>query len=337
MKRPNPFRFILAVLLVGLVAGFAAGAMYGQSTSGIVVGMVKDPSGAPIADASVRVENIVSGYSRETTTNAQGTYRFPNLPFNPYRVIVRSPGFDTASKSVEISNTVPVPLSFNLTIGTSTVVTVEAGPELVENDPTFHADIDRSVIDHLPIESPSSALSSIVTLASPGVAADSNGLMHGLGDHAENSFNIDGQPITDQQSKVFSNQVPAAAVQSLEVIDGAPPAEFGDKTSLVVKVTTRSGQGVRKPTGDVRLSYGSFGSSFLSFDTAMGGENWGNFLAVDGLQSGRFLDGPEFAVFHDKGNEENFFDRVDYNFTHKDSIHFNAQYTHSWFQTPNDF
>jgi len=337
MKRPNPFRFILAVLLVGLVAGFAAGAMYGQSTSGVVVGMVKDPSGAPIADASVRVENIVSGYSRETTTNAQGTYRFPNLPFNPYRVIVRSPGFDTASKSVEISNTVPVPLSFNLTIGTSTVVTVEAGPELVENDPTFHADIDRSVIDHLPIESPSSALSSIVTLASPGVAADSNGLMHGLGDHAENSFNIDGQPITDQQSKVFSNQVPAAAVQSLEVIDGAPPAEFGDKTSLVVKVTTRSGQGVRKPTGDVRLSYGSFGSSFLSFDTAMGGENWGNFLAVDGLQSGRFLDGPEFAVFHDKGNEENFFDRVDYNFTHKDSIHFNAQYTHSWFQTPNDF
>jgi hypothetical protein len=99
--------------------------------------------------------------------------------------------------------------------------------------------VDRSLIDHLPVESPSSGLSSIVTLTSPGVAADSNGLMHGLGDHAENSFNLDGEPITDQQSKVFSNQVPAAAVQSLEVIDGAPPAEYGDKTSLVVKLTTR--------------------------------------------------------------------------------------------------
>ncbi len=45
---------------------------------------------------------------------------------------------------------------------------------------------------------------------------------------------------------------------SLEVIDGAPPAEYGDKTSLVIVATTRSGQGVTKPTGDVYASYGSF-------------------------------------------------------------------------------
>ena len=106
--------------------------------------------------------------------------------------------------------------------------------------------------------------------------------MHGLGDHAENSFNVDGEPITDQQSKVFSNQVPAAAIHSLEVIDGAPPAEFGDKTSLVVKVTTRSGQGVTTPTGDIRFAYGTFGTSNLGFNLAYGARNWGNFIAVDG-------------------------------------------------------
>ena len=99
------------------------------------------------------------------------------------------------------------------------------------------------MIDKMPLESASSSLSSIVTLSSPGVSADSNGLFHGLGDHAENSFSVDGQPITDQQSKVFSNQLPSDAVQSLTVIDGAPPAEFGDKTSLVIVATTRSGQG----------------------------------------------------------------------------------------------
>jgi hypothetical protein len=337
MKRPNPIRAFLTFLLIGMLAAFTVGAIHGQSTSGTVTGIVKDASGAAVPNATVSLQNSVSGYARETTTNAQGAYRFANLPFNPYRVIVRSSGFNSSSESVDVTNTVPVLLPFTLTVGSNTVVSVEAGPELVETDPTFHADIDRSVIDHLPIESPSSALSSIVTLASPGVAADSNGLMHGLGDHAENSFNLDGQPITDQQSKVFSNQIPAAAIQSLEVIGGAPTAEYGDKTSLVVKVTTRSGQGVRKPTGDLALSYGSFGTSYVAFDTAIGGENWGNFLAVDGLQSGRFLDGPEFSVFHDKGNEENFFDRVDFNLSQKDSIHFNAQYTRSWFQTPNDY
>ncbi len=336
MKRPITLRLLLVLVMAGMFA-LATQMLNAQSTSGVITGLVKDASGAPVAGATVTVENVASGYSRDTLTGADGTYRFPNLPFNPYSIVVQGRGFNRASSNVQVLNTVPVNAPFTLVVGSSATVSVEAGPELVESDPTFHADIDRSVIDHLPIESPSSSLSSMVTLTSPGVAADSNGLMHGLGDHAENSFSIDGQPITDQQSKVFSNQVPAAAVQSLEVIDGAPPAEFGDKTSLVVKVTTRSGQGVRQPSGDVKLSYGSFGSSFLSFDMAVGGNKWGNFIAVDGLQSGRFLDGSEFAVFHDKGNEENLFDRVDYDITPKDSIHFNAQYTRSWFQTPNDY
>ena len=74
--------------------------------------------------------------------------------------------------------------------------------------PTEHTDVDRGLFEELPLESQSSPLSSLITLASPGIAADSNGLFHGLGDHAENSFSVDGQPITDQVSKVFSNQSP---------------------------------------------------------------------------------------------------------------------------------
>ena len=169
------------------------------------------------------------------------------------------------------------------------------------------------------------------------MAADSNGLMHGLGDHAENSFSLDGEQITDQQSKVFSNQIPAEGVQSMEVIDGAPPAEYGDKTSLIVKVTTRSGLGITQPTGSLQYNYGTFGTSYAAFNIANGGENWGNFFDIDGLQTGRFLDAPEFAVFHDKGNEENVFDRIDYLFNQKDSIHFDVQYTRSLFQTPDDY
>ena len=58
---------------------------------------------------------------------------------------------------------------------------------------------------------------------------------------------------------------------------------------------------------------------------------------LSGLNSGRFLDPPEFAVMHDKGNEENLFDRVDYQLSPADSIHLNFGYTRSWFQTPNSF
>jgi TonB-dependent receptor-like protein len=217
------------------------------------------------------------------------------------------------------------------------VITVPAGQDLLENDSTFHTDVDRGLFDKLPLESQSSSMSSLVTLATPGVAADSNGLFHGLGDHAENSFSVDGQPITDQQSKVFSNQIPVDAVESLEVISGAPPAEFGDKTSLIIKATTRSGQGVTTPHGSVTVSYGTFGSSNIGFDLAYGGQQWGNFISANGLNTGRFLDPPEFTVMHAKGNEENVFDRVDYRLFSADSIQLNLSYTRSWFQTPNSF
>ena len=58
---------------------------------------------------------------------------------------------------------------------------------------------------------------------------------------------------------------------------------------------------------------------------------------MDGLNSSRFLDPPEFAVFHDKGNEENVFDRIDYQSNPANSFHLNLNYSRSWFQTPNAY
>ena len=80
-----------------------------------------------------------------------------------------------------------------------------------------------------------------------------------------------------------------------------------------------------------------FGSANGGFDLSYGGKNWGNFIEADALNTGRFLDPPEFSVFHDKGNEENFFDRVDYSFTPADSIHLDFNYSRSWFQNPNAY
>jgi hypothetical protein len=251
---------------------------------------------------------------------------------------VTSAGFASAAQDVDIRSAVPVNVSVNLQVFvSSTSVTVEAGQDLVENDSTFHIDIERNSFEMTPSESASSSMSSAVTNSTPGIAADSNGQMHGLGDHAENSSFVDGQPDTDQHSKIFSNQLSLDSIQSMEVISGAPPAEYGGKTSVVIVATTRSGQGVTTPQGSITTSYGSFGTSNVSGDLAYGGKNWGNFISAGGLDTGRFLDPPEFTVLHDKGNEENVFDRVDYQFSNANSVHLNLGYTRSWFQTPNSF
>jgi hypothetical protein len=305
--------------------------------SGSIEGVVKDPSGSVVANATIEISNPVSGFKRLTQTGEDGSYRFTNVPFNPYHLSVTAGGFASYAQDVDVRSTVPTAVQISLKVGTTVqTVNVEAkGADLVENDPSFHTDVDQAITDRLPLGNASSAVSLLVTLTTPGIAADSNGLFHGLGDHAQNSFSVDGQPISDQQSKVFSNQIPSDSIQSLEVLSGAPPAEFGDKTSIVIKVTTRSGLGVTRPTGRVYTSYGSFGTANVGLNLAYGGQKWGNFIAVNGLNSGRFLDGPEVAVLHDKGNQENFFDRVDFQVSGKDTLHTNLGFTRSWFQNPN--
>ena len=322
----------MGLLLLGLGVGYA-------QSNGTVRGSVSDPSGAVIAGAVVTIQNALSHYSQETKTDSQGSFVFTNVPYNNYQVTASASGFSATTEETDVRSPLAVQMpKFTLKVGQeSTTVTVEAAGDLLENDPTPHTDIDRGLFDKLPLESASSSLSSLVTLAAPGIAADSNGLFHGLGDHASNSFSVDGQPITDQQSKVFSNQVPLDAIQSVEVIQGAPPAEYGGKTSLVIDVTTRSGQGLSTPHGGLNAYYGTFGTSGGGFNLGYGGEKWGNFISANVLNTGRFLDPPEFTVMHDKGNEENIFDRLDYQFSSADTVHLNLNFSRSWFQNPNSY
>ncbi len=325
------------LVVLYLALGLSVYAQSSNSTS--VSGTVVDPTGAVVSHATVEIQNPVSGLSQSTVTDGTGKFTFSNVPFNPYHLTVSGEGFAPYVHDVDVRSSVPINLSVKMQVPNSAEsVTVEATAEdLLENTSTFHTDVDRDLFNKLPLESSSSSVSSLVTLATPGVAADSNGLFHGLGDHAENSFSVDGQPITDQQSKVFSNQIPLDSIQSMEVISGAPPAEFGGKTSLVIDVTTRSGQGMTTPHGALTSEYGSFGTSNVGFNVGYGGKKWGNFIAANGMNTGRFLDPSEFVVMHDKGNEENLFDRVDYQVSNADSVHANLQFTRSWFQTPNSF
>ena len=325
----------LVLLLASAVPGYA------QSTSGnsgTVRGTVLDPSGAAIPHATLEIQNPISQYDKTVQTDAHGRFEFDNLPFNNYHLSAAAQGFKGSEQDVNVRSPLPIEVKFTVEIGAATeAVTVTDAADLVENVSTTHTDVDRGLFDKLPLESASSELSSLVTLSTPGVSADSNGLFHGLGDHASNSFSIDGQPITDQQSKVFSNQLPLDAVQSMEVLEGAPPAEYGGKTSLVIVVTTRSGLGATTPHGDVTASYGTFGTGNGGFDLASGGDKWGNFISANGLDTGRFLDGPEFQVLHDHGNEGNVFDRFDLKPSSADSINLNLSFTRSWFQTPNTY
>src|SRR6185369_17240720 len=118
---------------------------------------------------------------------------------------------------------------------------------------------------------------------------------------------------------------------------GTPNAEFGDKTSLVANITTRSGLGAPRAFGNIDATYGTFGTAGGSAGLGFGGPHAGNFLAVDGVRSGRFLDTPEFTPFHDKGNNQTIFDRMDFLPSGQDALHLNLFAARNWIQIPNSY
>ena len=314
---------------------------FGQSlgNAGTIDGTVVDPSGAAVVNATVTLRNPVSGYNQSLTSDATGAFRILSIPPASYHFEVTAPGFATFNQDITIRSAIPIAIKASLLLaGSSTEVTVESvGQDLVETDPTAHVDIDRSLILKLPASSPGSGLSDVITNSTGGVSADSNGGFHPMGDHAQVSFIVDGQPISDQQSKVFSTALPPSAVQSMELITGTPSAEFGDKTSLVAQITTRSGLGAGRWFGDVTGTGGSFGTGGGGLGLGYGHEKIGNFLALDGLRSARFLDTPEFTNIHDVGNNQTIFDRFDYQPDGQNSLHLNLFAARNWIQIPNSF
>jgi Carboxypeptidase regulatory-like domain len=303
---------------------------------GNACGAVQDRTGAAIPGATVglRSENALLNIS----TDRSGQFCFNHLPPGPYELEIQAMGFQSEHRQVDVVSGESAQITVLLVVqGVTQRVTVEGSTSDVGATAPAHTNVSSSLIATLPSESVNASLSSVLTLATPGVAADSNGVFHPLGEHAETSFSVDGEPISDQQSRIFSNQISVSTIEEMEIIHGAPPAEYGDKTSLIVKATTRSGLDAGRVIGTFSLGYGSFDTSTAALTLSSGTKTIGNFLALEGVSSRRFLDAPEFKPLHARGNAGNFFDRVDLKPNDFTSYHLSFSAAHSWFQTPNTY
>src|SRR5260370_27732691 len=156
------------VFLFSMVASVST--LFAQSNSGIVSGTVTDPIGASIQGAVVSISNPVSGYSRSVATDSAGHFQFTNLPLNSYHLTATAQGFAAVAQDAHVTSSIPQTITIAMKVeGSSTTVTVEA-EDLMNNDPTAHTNIDRNLFNKMPLYSPSSSLSSLLTLSSPAVA-----------------------------------------------------------------------------------------------------------------------------------------------------------------------
>jgi hypothetical protein len=306
-----------------------------QTRIGAAQGTVKDPNGALISGARVTATQPVTGYHQTAETDAQGVFKLVNLPFHVYTLRAEAQGFQAAEKVIDLESVVPVNLEFTLTVATTAeTVTVTADSSLIEPDRTSSdTDINQTIIQRQAGAAPSRGIESIVASV-PGFAPDDNGRLHPRGSESQVQYVVDGVPITDNLSAIFSTSLDARTLRTVEVMTGGIPAEFGDKLAGVVNVNTRSG--LEAPThGGLTFSGGSFSTGEVGADFSTRTKKFGFLTNLTATTSRRFLDPPTLENFHNFGRTGKAFFRLDYQFDPNNSLRGTFLFGGSNFQIPN--
>ena len=233
-----------------LTASMCVLSAFGQSQlgTGAINGLVLDPSGQSVVDASITVRNTETQLTRTTASNATGAFSVAVLPIGKYIVKISHAGFRTTEQSdIAVSVGGSATVIAKLEVGSVTESITVTDSILIDTSKTTEADlVDRKQIQDLPING---RRVDQFALLSPGVARDGRfGLLsfHGASGNF-NNYLIEGN---DDNQAYFSeprgrtriaSSVSANAVQEFQVGKGAFSAEFGRASGGSINTVIRSG------------------------------------------------------------------------------------------------
>jgi len=305
---------ILALLLLVQSA-------HAQIQIGTVKGIVRDPTGALVSNASVNLDNTLTGFNASANTEALGEFVFTNVPFGSYTLRVRAAGFETVITGVNIRSNLPIVTDVNLNVaGVSESLNVTAAETLVQSGSSGSSTtLDETFIGRTP--GAGRHLQNVIA-TTPGWRLENDGLLHVRGVDDGILYVVDGVPVTDRLDVVSGNAFDTETIRSLNVITGSIPAEFGGRSGAVVAIQSESVKG-SSVAGDLSLGGGSFNSRQINA-TIGGGltKQFGLLVSLSGKQSGRFLDPVDPGNFNNRGGTLGLHVRTDWQPTVNDSILF---------------
>jgi hypothetical protein len=246
--------FIVALLMLALASIAVA-----QTSLGTITGIVKDPSGALVANAQVTITQLGTNVSRSTVTNSAGIYRFDAVLLGSYKLKVVAAGFaSTEATGIAVNANQTSDYDVNLKLGTTgEEINVEAtggAVALQTEEATRGAAIDPVQLTSLPITGQNSLN---LMLIIPGVVKSNQGgsLDSGIGSvngarARSNNFMIDGVQNNDISvagpSFTLTNN---DAIQEVSIQTANFTAEFGRSGGAIINQVTKSGTNNYHGTG----------------------------------------------------------------------------------------
>ncbi|EIL89610.1 outer membrane receptor protein [Rhodanobacter fulvus Jip2] len=194
--------------------------------------------------------------------------------------------------------------------------------------------IDHKAIAQLPLGA--STPMNQVLLQAPGVVQDSYGGLHVRGDHANLQYRINGVIIPESISG-FGQTLDTRTIQTVKLLDGALPAQYGLRTAAVVDITTRSGHELGNG-GSVGITGGSFGTLNPNASIWGNADRWSWFFTGNTMENDAGIENPTASrkPIHDHTNQARGFGDISYLINDSTRLSFLFGVSNNRFEIPNN-
>ena len=225
---------------------------WGQTFQGSFAGTVTDPSGAVVPGALITITEKNKGFTRNSTTSDDGSYKIPLLPPGQYVLSAEKEGFRKFERG-------PTTLLVNqhlredikLTLGPiGETVSVEASPAMLESQTSsIGTTLDAQKVNDVPLNGRNFiSLALLVPGVSPGTSGSPVSTRGGGGSinvngmrDSMNSYWLDGLDDTSVGVGQYTVAPPLASVQEFRMETGVYEAKFGAHAGAEVNMVTKSG------------------------------------------------------------------------------------------------
>lgn len=273
-----------------------------QLQQGTIVGSLVGPNGMSISEARITLFDQL-GNAVTTATARNGQFRLTNVPIGSYSLRAEAGPFEAVVKALTVADAVPIALELKLSAALAEQVNVTAET----NQPvtaTTRTTLAGDAVRRAPIRISSRGLQDAIA-TTPGWATEDNGLLHARGVDDGFLYVVDGVPMYERMDSAHGIAPDPEMIESVNVMVGHVPPEFGFKSGGVIEVRTSAHKSdtwlghVQATTGSDATRQGSsvFGGPL--------GESTALSLGFSGQRSNRFLDPVHPDNLHNSGNAAN--------------------------------
>jgi hypothetical protein len=285
-----------------LLLAVCTSTLVAQLQQGTVVGKLSGPDGAAIDRAEITLVDQL-GNPVTSVTAVNGEFRIANIALGNYSLRADAPPFQASIATLTVADARPIALELKLSAALAEQVNVTAEstqPVTTTTRTTLAGDAVRRA----PIRISSRGLQDAVA-TTPGWATEDNGLMHARGVDDGFLYVVDGVPLYERMDSLHGVAPDPEMVDSLNVLVGHVPPEFGFKSGGVIEVRT-SNQRANSWLGNVQGMAGS--DATFQGSSVFGGPLTGSTaltIGASGQQSDRFLDPVHPDNLHNGGHALN--------------------------------